>query len=195
MTDRKNNAVGIFCGVTLVAAFIYGLVLPFMWGNDPLSETGTLSLLCEDRKVFFWLWGILTSAAVIFNSKYLYKKYEYKNRFFDSLFVMAFLSMCGIALSLDHSIADWNPKRIIHWIATGLFIAFIFAPVFLFFAVNIKRHKNFTIYTAVMVLILMSFVVIFVFVGKSALMEMVPIALVEIFLAVMNILPKKVLSP
>jgi hypothetical protein len=32
----------------------------------------------------------------------------------------------------------------------------------------------------------MTFVVIFVFVGKSALMEMIPIALIEVFLFIVN---------
>ena len=52
-----------FCLGILIPAFIYGLALPFFWGNNPASELGTLSLLCEDpdKRIFFWLWGILGS--------------------------------------------------------------------------------------------------------------------------------------
>lgn len=175
-----------FCIAILGAAFVYGLVLPFCWGNNPASELGTLSLLCEDRKIFFWIWGILTSGSIIANTQYMYNKFNYKNKFFDTLCALAFIAMSMIALTLGHSIEDWNPKRIAHWVATGIFIALTVAPILLFFLVNIKKHKQFIVLALCTVGILMTFVVIFAVVGKSALMEMVPIALIEIFLYVVN---------
>ncbi len=175
-----------FCTGFLASAFVYGLILPFCWGNNPASETGTLSLLCENRKLFFWLWGILTSGSIIANTQYMYRKFNYKNRFFDALCGLAFVSMTMIALTLGHSIEDWNPKRIAHWVATGVFIALTAAPILLFFIVNRKKHRQFNLLTVCVVLILLTFAVIFAVVGKSALMEMVPIALIEIFLFVVN---------
>lgn len=175
-----------FCIILLAAAFVYGLVLPFCWGNNPASETGTLSLLCEDRKLFFWIWGILTSGGIIANTQYMYAKFSYKSNFFNTLCILAFISMALIALTLGHSIADWNPKRIAHWVATGVFIVLTVAPILLFFIKNRKAHKQFTALALCTVAILMTFVVIFVFVGKSALMEMIPIALIEVFLFIVN---------
>ena len=99
------------CMVFLVCAFIYGLVLPFCWGNDPTSETGTLSLLCEDRKIWFWIWGILSSGGIIINTQYMYKKYGYKNRFLDVLCILGFVGVVCVALTLGHPIDSWNPKR------------------------------------------------------------------------------------
>ncbi len=185
----KKNIAAAPCVVILFAAFVYGLVLPFLWGNNPMSETGTLSLLCENRKIFFWLWGILTSGSIIINTQYLYRKYSYKNKFFDVLCVLAFISVCCVALTLGHSIEDWNPKRLLHWIATGLFIAFTAAPILLFFIVNIKKFRNFKLFSIITLLILGTFVVIFAAVGKSALMEMIPIALIEAFLFALNFTP------
>lgn len=186
MIMNKNNTAKIFCGAFLGIAFVYGLVLPFMWGNNPMSETGTLSLLCEDRKLFFWIWGILTSGSIILNTKYLYKRYDYKNKIFDAFCVMGFISMCCVALTLGHSIADWNPKRLLHWIATGVFIVFTVAPILLFFIKNIKKFKGFKACAVITLLILGTFIFIFAVIGKSALMEMVPIALIEAFLFVLN---------
>lgn len=182
----KNLFSKSICITLLSAAFVYGLVLPFCWGNNPASELGTLSLLCEDRKLFFWIWGILTSGGIIANTQYMYGKFSYKSKLFDTLCVLAFIAMSMIALTLGHSIEDWNPKRIAHWVATGVFIALTAAPILLFFIVNRKKHSQFNLLTICVVLILMTFVVIFVFVGKSALMEMIPIALIEVFLFVVN---------
>ncbi len=176
----------LFCIGLLAAAFIYGLILPFCWGNNPASELGTLSLLCEDRKLFFWIWGILTSGSIIANTQYMYKRFGVKNKLCDVLCALAFISMTLIALTLGHSIEDWNPKRIAHWVATGVFIALTVAPLLIPFIRYRKEKKGFPVFALCTVGILMTFVVIFVVVGKSALMEMIPIALIEIFLFVIN---------
>lgn len=187
--EKQNSALKITCIISIAVAFVYGLVLPFCWGNNPASELGTLSLLCENRKIYFWLWGILTSGSIILNTQLMYRKYNYKNKFFNVLCVLGFLSVCTVALTLGHSIADWNPKRIAHWVATGLFIAFTLAPIVFFFIVNIRKQKHFGLFTAISFLILATFLVIFAVVGKSSLMEMVPIAMMEVFLFVINFTP------
>lgn len=186
---NKVSFINIFALSVLAIAFVYGLVLPFCWNNNPLSETGTLSLLCEDRKIFFWLWGILTCGGIALNTELMYKKFMYKNKIFDAFCILSVISVCLVALTLGHSIEDWNPKRIAHWVATGMYIAFTLAPVLLFFLVNLKKFKGFGIMTAVTLLIFSTFVFIFAFVGKSALMEMVPIALLQLFLFMINFTP------
>lgn len=186
---RKQLFSKPFCLLMLLVGFVYDLVLPFCWGNNPLAETGTLSLLCEDRKFFFWLWAIFSAGTVIVNTQYLYEKYNHKSKFFNTLCALSFVSICGVALTLGHSIDSWNPKRIAHWVATGMFIVFVIAALLLFFLRERKKHKGFLALAAMVVLILLSFVVIFVFVGKSALMEMVPIALMQILLFFVNFTP------
>lgn len=178
-----------FCISILVIGFIYGLALPFFWGNNPASELGTLSLLCEDRKIWFWIWGILVVGGINVNTQYMYKKFGYSSRFLNVLCILSFVSICLVALTLGHSIADWNPKRVLHWIATGLFIALCMASVVLFFIINIKKHKHFGILTGCTVAILMTFAVIFIGVGKSALMEMIPLAMLQVMLFVINFTP------
>lgn len=189
MKTEKSKIFAPFCIGAIAVAFVYGLVLPFCWGNNPLSETGTLSLLCEHRQGYFWLWGILTCGSIALNTEYMYKKFMYKNKLFDVLCIMSVVSVCLVALTLDHSIADWNPKRIAHWVATGMYIVFTLAPILLFFIVNIKRFRYFGILTACTLLIFGTFVFIFAVIGKSALMEMVPIALIEVFLFIINFTP------
>ncbi len=177
------------CIAMLLGAFVYGIALPFFWGNNPASEMGTLSLLCEDRKAWFWLWGILTSGGIFINTQYMYSKFGFRNKFFDALGILGVIGMACVALTLGHSIEDWNPKRILHWVATGLFIAFTVASIALYFIANRKKHKSFNILTVCVFLILGTFLVIFGVVGKSALMEMIPLALLEVFLFVVNFTP------
>ena len=105
------------------------------------------------------------------------------------LCVLGFLGMCLVALTLGHSIEDWNPKRIAHWVATGFFIAATVASIALFFIINRKKHPKFNMLAVCTFLILGTFVVIFATVGKSALMEMIPLALIEIFLFAVNFTP------
>ena len=183
---RKN-----FCIPLLFCGFVYGLVLPFMWGNDPSSEFGTLSLLCEtpERKIFFWIWGLLTAGSITANLQYMYKKFDYKNKFLNALCVLSLIGVCCIALTLGHSIEDWNPKRILHWVATGVFIIFILAAGVLFFIINIKKYKRFGILTACMFGIFATFLIIFIGVGKSALIEMIPVAMYEALLFIINFTP------
>ncbi len=180
-----------FCIGILACAFVYGLVLPFCWGNNPASEFGTLSLLCEtpERKIFFWVWGLLTAGGVACNLQYMYKKFDYKNKFLDVLCALSIVGVCCIALTLGHSIADWNPKRILHWVATGVFIIFILAAGVLFFIINIKKQKHFGALTASMFGIFATFLIIFIGVGKSALMEMIPVAMYEVLLFIVNFTP------
>ncbi len=177
------------CMCFLICAFIYGWVLPFLWGNNPASELGTLSLLCEDRKLYFWIWGILTSGGIFINTQYMYNKFGFRNKFYDILGVLGVVGMAVVALTLGHSIDSWNPKRIAHWVATGLFIAFTVASIALYFIINRKKHKSFGVLTVCVFAILGTFLVIFATVGKSALMEMIPLALIEIFLFVVNFTP------
>lgn len=177
------------CLTVLGCAFVYGLALPFFWDNNPASELGTLSLLCEDRKLWFWAWGVLTSGGILINTQYMYNKFGMKNKFLNVLCILGFLGMCLVALTLGHSIADWNPKRIAHWVATGFFIAATVASIALFFIINRKKHPRFNMLTACTFAILGTFVVIFATVGKSALMEMIPLALIEAFLFAVNFTP------
>lgn len=186
---KKSELMKPLCIITLIISFVYGLVLPFCWGNNPTSELGTLSLLCENRKIWFWLWGILISGGIIMNTQYMYRKFSFRSKFYDILCALGFISVCVVALTLGHSIEDWNPKRIAHWVATGIFIVFTLAPIVLFFIRNRKKHPQFNVLTLCAFLILATFLVIFAVVGKSSLMEMIPIALMQIFLFVINFTP------
>ena len=151
------------CIGLLACAFVYGLILPFCWGNDPTHEYGTLSILCENHRIWFWLWGLLSSGSMVLNTQYMYKKFSYKNRFLDALCILSFIGIIAVALTI--------------------------ASIALFFIINIKKFKGFGILTACVFGILATFLVIFIGFGKSALMEMIPLAMIEILIFIVNFTP------
>lgn len=184
--EKTNNISKLFCIAVLLCAFVYGLALPFFWGNNPASELGTLSVLCAQRKAWFWLWGMLTSGGIFINSQYMFRKFGIKSKLCTILGVLAIVSVAFVALTLGHSIEDWNPKRIAHWVSTGIFIALTAASIVLYFVINRKKHKSFKSLAAVVIAILSTFFILFILIGKGAVMEMIPIALLQIFLFVVN---------
>ncbi len=185
-----------FCMFFLIAGFVYGLVLPWCWGNDPFDEFGTLSILCEDRKIFFWIWVLLIGGAHFLNTNFAYIKYKDKSRFLRVLSVLTFVACCAIALSLKHDVHSWNPKRIVHWIATGIYIACAALSILIFLLRNRKTYKGFNVLTVLTLLIFATIPVWLLVIGKSAMMEMIPNGLSQIMLFVMNFVmqPQKRIS-
>lgn len=98
----------------------------------------------------------------------------------------ALASACVIALTLGHPVTDWNPKRIAHWVSTGCYIFFLFASLSLFFLLNLKKNKGFLIAFFCVLAILLIFGLWLIFLGKSAMNELVPYLLLQILLFVLN---------
>lgn len=197
MEKFKNFVFGKpFCMFFLIAGFVYGLVLPWCWGNNPFDEFGTLSILCEDRKFFFWIWVVLVGGAYLLNTIFAFRKFKDESRFLRILSVLTFVACCAIALSLKHDVHSWNPKRIVHWIATGLYIACVALSVFIFLMRNRKKFKGFNALAILTVLLVATIPVWLLTIGKSAMMEMIPNAFFQIMLFVLNfVLPVKESEP
>ena len=187
---KDNKASKYLCLAFLVCGFIYGIILPFCWGNNPFDPLGTLSILCEHRKIFFWLWILLSGGGLFLNINYLYQKYGNAGKFIKSLPVIAMIFGICIALTLDHSIADWNPKRVVHWIATGGYVAFLAFSVAFYALANIKKGKIFRFMFISVLIIFLIFLVWFLVLGKSGMLELIPYALLQIFLFAMNFFVK-----
>lgn len=197
MEKFKNFVFGKpFCMFFLIAGFVYGLVLPWCWGNNPFDEFGTLSILCEDRKFFFWIWVVLVGGAYLLNTIFAFRKFKDESRFLRVLSVLTFVACCAIALSLKHDVHSWNPKRIVHWIATGLYIACVALSVFIFLMRNRKKFKGFNALAILTVLLVATIPVWLLTIGKSAMMEMIPNAFFQIMLFILNfVLPVKEIEP
>ena len=170
----------------LAAAFVYGLVLPFCWGNDPADTLGTLSILCEHRVGWFWIWAVLTGAAFALNIARACARYGCRTRLPDLFALLSLFGMLLTAATLNHSIADWNPKRVAHWIGAILYAAFLLAAFIVFSAVSVKRWPRMWLLLGGTIAVGIAVLVRLLAFGRNGYMEIIPIALMELALGLLN---------
>lgn len=183
---RKPGAVTPLSLGLLIAAFLYGLALPFCWGNDPASAYGTLSLLCETRVGWFWLWALLTGGAFALNIARASETYGCRSRAPEVLVLFSLLGMLLTAATLNHSIADWNPKRVAHWIGAILYAACLLTAVLALYAACTKSNPGFWILLGFTVAVGVAVLVHLLAYGRNGYMEIIPIALLEAELFFIN---------
>lgn len=187
--SRKKTLIKAICIAFFFAGLTYNLILPFCWGNNPFDEYGTLSILCEHRKPYFWLWIVLVYGGALMNLRFMYKKYDCKSKLLDAVNILMAVSAVAIALTLDHDVDSWNPKRIVHWIVTITLIVFFALSMLIFCLKNIKKQKAFVVLTVLLFAIVGLVALWFIFLGKSAMMEAVPTTLMLIMLFIVNFTP------
>ena len=171
------------CLVFLIVEIVFGNGMMFLFGNNPADPLGTISLLCEDRKYLFWIWVV---GGYYLNTLYAYRRYDERSRALRVLCVIAVAAACGIGLSLKHDVTTWNPKRVAHWISTGVYMATLGLTLFLFLLKNAKRYEGFTAMAVTVAVIAAMIVLWLLLIGKSGLMEMVPNTLLEMLLLYLN---------
>lgn len=184
------------CSVFFAAALLIGVILPFCWGNDPGDKYGTLSLLCEDRKAWFWLWTALTGGCFYCNLNRMFIRYGNDKKY---LRVCVFVMLAGMiitAASLKHSILTLNPKRIIHWAGAIMYAAFALLSNFLFYLSMLKRDRRFVIPFALTCAMISGMLIWLFVIGRSGYMEFIPVAIMEIMMFVIAVTdaikPKKI---
>lgn len=183
-----------FSLIIMAAAFVYGIILPFCWGNNPADTYGTISLLCEHRQVYMWIWTMLMSIAFYLNSHQIYRKYNYKNKLLDVISALSVVGAFTICITLNHSIETLNPKRVIHWIGAIFFGVCVTAEILLFLILNCGTYGFLKIcmYIAFGLVALVLFWLLVI--GRSGLMEMIPLALLQILVTVINVFPDRQLE-
>lgn len=186
---KRWSRSSALCLAFLICAFFYGLILPFCWGNDPSDTYGTLSLLCENHIPWFWLWAALTGGAFLLNLEHLYEKHGCRSRFLDACVVLSLLGLLLTAATLRHSIQTINPKRVLHWIGAILYAGFLLAAFFLFFLRSVRQNKGFLPFLLLTAATIVGVPVWLLVFGRNGYMEMIPIALFQVFLFLLNFTP------
>lgn len=167
------------CMAVLIMALIYNVI--FGCVRNPLGEDNTISWIGYDHPYGFLLWGALTAAAFYLNILYVYRKYGYTGKI--GTFALNLAPFMGITVIF---INDWGWEHVIHWIGAIGFIALNGAALLLFFLHNFKKHISYKLTTFAVALMLLGMLVILLTVGKSGLLELIPIWLALILLFLIN---------
>lgn len=160
-----------FCAALVVAAFIFGIWFPF-YNNDPLQVDGTVSILGERYPALFWVWALLSAAAFFIGIKYMYKKFACKSRLADALLIIAAAGMLAVALTLGQR--GNHLLTVIHWLGAIIFALANGVALLLFFVRGMKIAKSFRVTGAVVAVVIAGMVVWLCTVGKSGLLEALP---------------------
>lgn len=166
-------------GALLAAALVFNIV--FGCVRNPLGEDNTISWIGFDHPYMFIIWAGLTASALFVNIAYMYRRYNY-----NGILGLISLHAAPFGAITIVFINDNAWEHVVHWIGAIAFVAFNGAALLLFFLHNFKKHKNYRIITLIVAAILLGMVVILLTVGKSGLLELIPLWLCLVLLYVIN---------
>ena len=196
--ERLGGGAKWFCLTTGVLAFIYVRAFAFLDAPNRAGEVATLSdkihyvtasMIGLQWPWLFKLWGILTGTALFTNTLYAFRRFGYDSRV---AVVLGSVGTAAIYLSLNcPSLGETkdfsDPRCVAHWLGALIFAFLIAAPVVMFLYHMAHTEKGLfrpTFYGFVAILLLM--IILLVTVGKSALIENLPIVAAYLILLAMN---------
>ena len=190
--ERLGGGAKWFCLVTGVVACAYVVGFGFAGEVATLSDKihyVTASMIGLQWPWLFKLWGILTGTALFTNTLYAFRRFGYNSRV---AVVLGSVGTAAIYLSLNcPSLGETkdfsDPRCVAHWLGALIFAFLIAAPVVMFLYHMARTEKGLfrpTFYGFVAILLLM--IILLVTVGKSALIENLPIVAAYLILLAIN---------
>lgn len=167
------------CVSLLLMALVFNVIFGCL--RNPLGEDNTISWIGYDHPFGFIVWGTLTAAAFYVSISRIYRRYNYSGKLGTAaLHIAPFMAATFVFIN------DWGWEHVIHWIGAIGFIALNGAALLLFFLHNFKKHISYKITTFAVAAILLAMLVILLTIGKSGLLELVPIWISMILLILIN---------
>lgn len=167
----------------LVAVLFMALIFNVIFGclRNPLGEDNTISWIGYDHPIGFLFWGTVTGSAFFLNILHIYRKHGYNGKIGTVALYAAPFMACSFVF-----INDWGWEHVVHWIGAIGFIALNGAALLLFLLHNFKKHISYKLTTFGVALMLLAMLVILLTVGKSGLLELIPIWIALILLFLIN---------
>jgi hypothetical protein len=182
--ERLTKAHKIFSIITLVSGCAYVTAYGFLM--DPIDYTASMMGLYYPW--LFKLWCVFSGVSVFTNILYMYRKNDYMNKT-----GLALTSIGCAALFVCVSIPSAGEELIFtlqclaHWSSALIFAVFGAAGVVVFLVHQcLTKNKKYIILTVIFVAILALMLVLLVVVGKSALIENLPMWAAYIVLFLVN---------
>lgn len=191
-------------GICLIA-LLFGLVYINVYGL--MSYTGmidgvikeatfgdkvrvvTASMIGLEWPWMFRGWGVFATASVFMNTMYTYRRYDYNNRLglvlgsLGSAAIFMTINLPSYGENKDFSV----PRCSVHWAGALLFAACCAAPLVLFLLSKARKEKGrylgaLIFFCATLLLML----VLLLTVGKSAIIENIPMVVAYLLMLVLN---------
>ena len=188
---QLTKAIKAFCLVGIIFGGVYVTWYGF-FGHQPFIEkvkTITASMIGLDFPLHFRGWGVFASMTIFTNTMFAYRRYNYNSKLgvilgsigSAAIFVTINCPSMGEEMHLD------SPRCMAHWAGALIFAFCCAAPmVILLFSKARKEKGAFLAAFIIFCAILATMLVLLITVGKSAIIENIPMQAAYILLFLLN---------
>ncbi len=188
---QLTKAIKAFCLVGIIFGCFYVTWYGF-FGDQPFIEkvkTITASMIGLDFPWHFRGWGVFASMTIFTNTMFAYRRYNYSSKLgvilgsigSAAIFVTINCPSMGEEMHLD------SPRCMAHWAGALIFAFCCAAPmVILLFSKARKEKGAFLAAFIIFCAILATMLVLLITVGKSAIIENIPMQAAYILLFLLN---------
>lgn len=190
-SPQLTKAIKAFCLVGIIFGCVYVTWYGF-FGDQPFIEkvkTITASMIGLDFPWHFRGWGVFASMTIFTNTMFAYRRYNYNSKLgvilgsigSAAIFVTINCPSMGEEMHLD------SPRCMAHWAGALIFAFCCAAPmVILLFSKARKEKGAFLAAFIIFCAILATMLVLLITVGKSAIIENIPMQAAYILLFLLN---------
>lgn len=188
---QLTKAIKAFCLVGIIFGCVYVTWYGF-FGDQPFIEkvkTITASMIGLDFPWHFRGWGVFASMTIFTNTMFAYRRYNYNSKLgvilgsigSAAIFVTINCPSMGEEMHLD------SPRCMAHWAGALIFAFCCAAPmVILLFSKARKEKGAFLAAFIIFCAILATMLLLLITVGKSAIIENIPMQAAYILLFLLN---------
>ena len=188
---QLTKAIKAFCLVGIIFGCVYVTWYGF-FGDQPFIEKVkfiTASMIGLDFPWHFRGWGVFASMTIFTNTMFAYRRYDYNSKLgvilgsigSAAIFVTINCPSMGEEMHLD------SPRCMAHWAGALIFAFCCAAPmVILLFSKARKEKGAFLAAFIIFCAILATMLVLLITVGKSAIIENIPMQAAYILLFLLN---------
>lgn len=197
--EKQGKFAKYFCMAGAVIGCVFVVWYGFLSAPNKQGEIAdfsdkikyiTASMIGLMHPWLFRAWGVIAAATVFSNTMYCYRKYGFNSRVG---IIMGSLGSAAIYLTINcPSMGDDDkdfsiPRCSVHWAGALLFAVCCAAPLVIFLFSKARREKGRFLFGLIFfVSLLLVMLVLLITVGKSAIIENIPMVAAYILLFALN---------
>ncbi len=197
--EKQGKFAKYFCMAGAVIGCVFVVWYGFLSAPNKQGEIAdfsdkikyiTASMIGLMHPWLFRAWGVIAAATVFSNTMYCYRKYGFNSRVG---IIMGSLGSAAIYLTINcPSMGDEDkdfsiPRCSVHWAGALLFAVCCAAPLVIFLFSKAKREKGRFLFGLIFFVgLLLVMLVLLITVGKSAIIENIPMVAAYILLFALN---------